>query len=218
MPVSTSVSVPLGVASEIRELIAAGHILPGEQLPEAEYAARFRVSRNSLRESYRLLAREGLVEHFANRGVFVHRPTPEEITDTFRARELLETSVLRHADPDHPALMAMRDAVARARRAALEGDWRVVGSADVHFHEAVVGLADSPILGEFHRSLSARLRLMFGLLGDSRSMHEPFIDRNAQILQLLQEGRNEQAATAMHDYLADALDQIVAAYSMVGNG
>jgi DNA-binding GntR family transcriptional regulator len=211
MPDDTA-TVPEHVAHDIQAMIIAGEIAPGDKLPEAELAARFAVSRSSLREAYRLLARERLVDHIPNRGVFVNRPGLPEVVDVFHVRRLIEPSALAEAGAGHPAVHRMREAVARARTAASEEDWRTVGTADVAFHEAVVALADSPILADLYRSLSAQLRLMFGLLGSPRYMHEQYIDRNAEIAELTAAGRPAEAAEAMHLYLRDAESQIAGAY------
>ena len=48
---------------------------PGVQLSEVALAQQYGVSRNTLREAFRLLARDGLVEHVPHRGVFVRTMT-----------------------------------------------------------------------------------------------------------------------------------------------
>lgn len=205
-------SVPEKAAQALRVLITDGEVSPGDKLPEADLAERLGVSRNTLREVFRLLARERLVEHVPNRGVFVSRPGLPEVFDVFRVRQLIEPEAIAGAAPGHPSLERMRDCVLRARAAAEADDWRAVGTADVTFHEAVIALADSPILADLYRSLAAQLRLMFGLIGSPRYMHEQYIDRNEQIVGLIQRGDSADAAQEMRAYLHDAQEQIVNAY------
>lgn len=207
-----SLSVPEKAAQALRLMITDGEVAPGDKLPEAELAERLGISRNSLREVFRLLARERLVEHVPNRGVFVSRPGLPEVFDVFRVRLLIEPEAIAGAAPGHPLLERMWECVESARSAASAGDWRAVGTADVMFHESVVALSGSPILEDLYRSLSAQLRLMFGLIGSPRYMHEQYIERNARIVELVQTGDPSAAADEMRAYLHDAQEQIVGAY------
>ena len=51
--------------------IMSGRIAPGEHLRQEEVAAQWGVSQTPVREAFRRLESEGLVEHAANRGVIV---------------------------------------------------------------------------------------------------------------------------------------------------
>jgi len=63
----------------LRERIISGEIYPGQHLVEVELATQLKVSRTPLREAFRLLAAEKLVEILPNRGVVVSRLSPDEI-------------------------------------------------------------------------------------------------------------------------------------------
>ncbi len=55
----------------LQEAILAGRLPPGEWLRQQEVAACWGVSQTPVREAFRRLEAEGLVEHVANRGVVV---------------------------------------------------------------------------------------------------------------------------------------------------
>ena len=59
------------VHQALQEGIMSGGIAPGEHLRQEEVAARWGVSQTPVREAFRRLESEGLVEHEANRGVIV---------------------------------------------------------------------------------------------------------------------------------------------------
>ena len=63
----------------LREQIISGVLTPGQHLVEQALASQLSVSRTPLREAFRLLAAENLVEILPNRGVVVARFTAEEI-------------------------------------------------------------------------------------------------------------------------------------------
>ena len=82
------------VSAEVRRAISRGEFAPGQKLNEVALAERFGVSRNTLREAFAMLTAEGLCERIPNRGVFLATPTPEFVTDTFRARAAIEPAAL----------------------------------------------------------------------------------------------------------------------------
>lgn len=59
------------VYQALQEGILSGHIVEGEHLRQEEVAARWGVSQTPVREAFRRLESEGLVDHEANRGVIV---------------------------------------------------------------------------------------------------------------------------------------------------
>ncbi|WP_314088967.1 GntR family transcriptional regulator [Shinella sp. M31] len=189
------------LARHIRTLLISGELSPGQRLSEAAFSERFDVSRNSLREAFRLLTKDGLLRHEANRGVFVTVPSMASVIDIYRVRRMLECGALRQAWQQHPAIRVMRDAVANGQKKRDAGDWVGVGSANMIFHSAIIDLSDSARLTEFYERISAELRLCFGLLNDPEHLHSPFVDMNDAIVTLLEQGKPAEAAAQMETYL-----------------
>lgn len=203
-------------ASRLRTHIIEGGLPPGLRLSEIRLAAELGVSRNTLREVFRLLTREGLLRHEPNRGVFVAVPSMAAIVDIYRVRRLIEVPALAHAWPRHEGVTQMRVAVGKARAARDLHDWRGVGSANMDFHAAVVALTDSARLRVLFAQITAELRLAFGLLDSPERLHGPYIDRNAEILERLVAGHQDQAAALMDRYLDDSERVILEAFARLG--
>lgn len=197
-------STAQAVATVLRSQIAAGRILPGVQLREERIAASLEVSRNTVREAFRLLSQERLVEHALHRGVFVRVVGPEEIRDIYRTRGLVEPLGLSASAADPATLAGVRSVLAQARAAAAEGDWDAVGTADIAFHRQLVAACNSVHLSTMFEGLLAELRLAFLRLADPRGLHEPFLEPNEAVLELLERSDVEGATAQMHDYLATA--------------
>jgi DNA-binding GntR family transcriptional regulator len=191
-------------ADAIRELIVTGRMNPGQRLSEQAVSESLDVSRNTLREAFRILAHEGLLVRRPNAGVAVARPTLADIVDIYRVRRLIEVPVLAAGDPTHPGARAMRDAVDAALAARLGGDWRDIAAANMRFHSGIVALAGSPRLDRVHANLSAELRLSFGLLGDNGAFFDGFVDRNAGLLRRFLAGDADGAAADLNRYLMDS--------------
>ena len=141
--VATTPTLSERVAEQLRGQITQGVYAPGQRLSEQALSESLGISRNTLREVFRMLAKDGLVKHSPNRGVFVAVPSIASIIDIYRVRRLIECQALAQAYPRHPAKKSMREAVEAALKARGEGDWVAVGTANMAFHSAIVRLADS---------------------------------------------------------------------------
>ncbi|MBT1623595.1 GntR family transcriptional regulator [Curtobacterium flaccumfaciens pv. oortii] len=191
-------------ADRLRTLIAAGEFSPGAQLSEERLSDQLGVSRNTLREAFRLLARDRLVEHVFNRGVFVRRLSAEDVADLYAARRVLEEAAVRACSPTSPALDAAAAAVTAARDAATAGDWGAVGTADIRFHSELVRAVPSARIHGLMDGLLAEMRLAFLTTDDPGSFHAEFVDRNDAIVAALRAGDQARASALLADYLDDA--------------
>lgn len=201
------------LADALRQSIIDGDFAPGSRLSEQALAERFEVSRNTLREAFRVLAEQGLIEHVPHRGVSVASPTIADVIDIYRARRVIEGSALRQAEPEHPAVQRMRDSLEESERHLPAGRWREVGSANMAFHTAIVALADSPRLARTYRNLAAELRLVFLEIDDPRALHEPFVRKNRIVLTALLEEGPDAAATALDEYLMKSERVVLGAFA-----
>ena len=203
------------VAEILRSRITEGRLPPGTRLSEEDIGAALGVSRNTLREAFRLLAHERLLVHEFNRGVFVRRLTVDDVHDLYRFRRLVEGGVLRTSPPDAP-LDDVRRAVEEGESAAADGRWGDVGTANMRFHQAVAALARSPRVEEAMRHVLAELRLVFHVMAAPRTFHEPYLAENRRILDLLESGDVEGAAETLERYLTVAEEQLTEAYAATG--
>ncbi|MDX3799857.1 GntR family transcriptional regulator [Streptomyces sp. AK04-3B] len=200
------------VSDILRSRIAEGYFPPGTRLSEDSIGGALGVSRNTLREAFRLLTHERLLVHELNRGVFVRVLTVQDVEDIYRTRALVECAVVRGLGEPPYALDALRAAVTEGQLATLENDWKGLGTANFHFHRELVALAESARTDELMRSVFAELRLAFHLVEDPRRLHEPYLQRNRQILQALEAGDRAEAERLLEVYLADSLERVVEVY------
>jgi DNA-binding GntR family transcriptional regulator len=210
------VSTASKVAQVLRERIAEGDFAPGARLSEESISRALGVSRNTLREAFRLLVRDRLVVHEMNRGVFVRVPSARDIKDLFGLRRILEAAAMQAAGGGD--LTAVLTAVERGEKAAGEGDWAAVATADLHFHRALTALLDSERVDEVMEASMAELRLAFHAVGAVSTFHRPYLRRNRLILDLLAGGQVEDAVQELESYLRDAERQVVAAAAANGQG
>lgn len=201
------------VSDVLRTRITEGFFRPGDRLPESEVARVLGVSRNTLREAFRLLEREHLLVQELNRGTFVRVPTTADVAHLYRMRRAVECSVV--APITSP--LATPDRLAAAVESGCDAlgadDGQALGTANIAFHQALVELAGDPRLDELMRGLFAELRLVFHVMDNPRWYHEPYLPRNEKILAALRAGDGPGAAALLDEYLHDAERQLVEAYS-----
>jgi DNA-binding GntR family transcriptional regulator len=94
------------VADDLRDRIIVGTIPVGARLRQVDVATEFKVSTTPVREAFRTLATEGLVQIDEHRGVVVRRLTLEECVELQELIIVVESDNLLHSVPkiDKPTL------------------------------------------------------------------------------------------------------------------
>jgi DNA-binding GntR family transcriptional regulator len=201
------------VAGILRPRVSAGYFPPGTRLAEEDITGALGISRNTLREAFRLLTHERLLEHKLNRGVFVRVLDMADVLDLYRVRKHVECSVARTVTEPPANLAGIADAVRQGELTLGEQDWRGLGTANIRFHQEIVAVAESPRLDELMRGVLAELRLVFHVMANPRWFHEPYLSRNRDILAALGRGNGVEAEQLLAKYLDDAERQLVEAYT-----
>jgi len=202
------------VAALLRESLIDGAYPPGQRLSEERLCEELGVSRNTLREAFRLLVRDRLLVHQMHRGVFVTLPTSEDVRDLFKARRVLELPALRGAvRPTEEAVRAVGSAVDEGEAARSRREWKRMGTANMRFHQALAGLAGSARVNEFMNQVLAETRLVFHVMDAPREFHAPYLDWNRRIHTLLASDDVGGAADELATYLDTSENQLVTAFT-----
>jgi len=211
-------SVPAAdrVADALRRQIVDGSLEAGVRLTEEVVSAHLGVSRNTVREAFLILASERLVERRANRGVFVAEPTLAMVRDLYAVRDLIEpAAVLWGSAPTLSDFERAAAIIARGRSAVAAGDYVAVRRANQEIHRWVVTLSRSERTIRWFEVCLAEMWLVFHAISDA-TFHVPYVERNAQLVDLLAAGRREDAAAHLRLYLADARADLVARLAEAG--
>jgi DNA-binding GntR family transcriptional regulator len=198
------------VAAELRGEILKGRLLPGSRLKDAQLAAQFQVSRNTLREALRLLVADGLVVTRLHAGSSVRRLSEDDVRDIYRVRRTIEISaVLGSSRATEAQLKALCDALDRTAAAVKQALWQDVGTASLAFHQAIVGLCGSERLDAFFANILAQLRLVFAVMPDESAFQLQWVERDRGIADLLLGGRRADAAADLARYLDDSAALVI---------
>ena len=156
-------SAPEQVATAVTDMIMRGEVGPGEPLPETALADAFGVSRNTIRETIRILERDGLVRHQRHRGAVVAELTEEDVKQVYQVRRILELGAIDRVK-NGVDLDGLGQAL-EAFEATAEGkQWDEIVQADAAFHAAMVGLLQSERIDMFFQSILNELRFALAIL------------------------------------------------------
>lgn len=177
-------TLAVAVADRLRSLIETGSLPPGERLNERTLCEQFQVSRTPLREAFRILASEGLIDLQPKRGARVVDPSASDITDVFDILAAVEgLSGRLAAEKGSAEAHAALAAVHRRMVAAFEaGDMVRYSLESKAAHVAINEAAGNAQLTEIYQRLNAqvqKLRYQSNLEGDNwaRSVadHDGFV-------------------------------------------
>jgi GntR family transcriptional regulator, transcriptional repressor for pyruvate dehydrogenase complex len=212
------------IVDQIRELIAAGRIKPGDRLPpERELAELFKASRNSVRDAIRVLEQMGLIESRQGDGTYVRSVSAEDLAEPLalmllqsrtQMRELWE--VRRVLEPALAEFAAERitdeeleelDAILEAQGRKVEAGY-IALEEDTAFHNGIAEAARNTVMlraldtlvdllrQSRERSLQQRDRPAYSLAGHRR------------ILAALRRRDPEAARTEMLRHLVDIEERV----------
>lgn len=139
----------LDVHARVRAMILSGELKPGEPILQAALARSLNVSRTPMREAFRLLQEEGLIENKPDQRAVVREVDPAEMDGVYTARVMLESVAVsmsvRTATPE--LVGRLEKALARMRRLAADDDIARWQGAHREFHllttEPATSLHDS---------------------------------------------------------------------------
>lgn len=86
-----------GLYSELQKDILSGAIPDGSKLTEQAICKRYNVSRTPVREAFRQLEADGLIEIIPNRGAFATGLSKRDISDLFDLRAVFEVQAVEWA-------------------------------------------------------------------------------------------------------------------------
>jgi len=148
--VAPPASLSQSLAEQISRRIMLGKISLGSWLRQDAVAAEFGVSRTPVREAFRVLAAQGILEMVPYRGALVLGPSPRDIRELSEVRAELEAyaaelAALRIRDDQLVRLRAAEDGFGAAIAAFVnqrddDADGEAVGEAWVRANEAFHGV------------------------------------------------------------------------------
>jgi GntR family transcriptional regulator of gluconate operon len=212
-PLNAPRSLTEDAADRIREQILSGGFRQGEHLVEARIAEQLNVSRGPVREAFKLLRAEGLLEEEPRRGTFVVSLSPGDVREIYGLRAAIEGRAARllATDPAPAAVAELRALLERIDGAIKAGDYAEVFRRDLEFHDGLCRLSGNARLHEVFVRYVPMLRALLRLdervvdsLDDIAMQHHP-------LLEAIAAGDAEAAARHAEEH-SDHAGELIAAY------
>jgi DNA-binding GntR family transcriptional regulator len=168
------------VVSRIRDMIIEGYLAVGERIHEGQLCEQLGISRTPLREALKVLASEGLVDLFPNRGAVVYRLTRKD------ARDMMD--VLAHLE-QMAAPMTCRNA----------SDEEIAGIGRLH-NEMIEFYAASDRLRYFKLNQQIHSRLIALAGNDSLFLVHDILQTRMKRIRFIGDRTEETWAAAVADH------------------
>lgn len=150
-PVGTkSSALPLSsnLFIQLRSDILQGKLKTGEKLTEQRICDEYSVSRTPVREAFRQLELDGLIETIPNRGAFVLGVTQQDILDMYVLRQAYEAIAVQWAieriTPQE--FEQLKEAYEFMEFYTIKKDAEKMLSINMHFHELIYNAAHNKML------------------------------------------------------------------------
>lgn len=190
-------------------------LAPGEVLSEQRLAAEFGLSRTPVREAFKRLENEGLVDVVPQQGTFVSPIRRELVIDAQFARASLECALVRLASQkrtEHDVILLLENLAAQ-ERVASRGEFDALFKLDEEMHEAIAVAAGRPNIWplisdiKIHMDRARKLTL--------RPDHIPtLLKQHKAILDAISAANPDGAEAAMNEHLGfivEHFDDFIAA-------
>ena len=213
-------------AAELRQMIVAGQLRPGEFLPpQQELAARFGVGASTIREAVQTLIAVGLLQSHPGKGTWVREDAgiglihPEAVRSrlgALNARSLAEArSVVEVALSEYAAMRATAADLTRIRAAMTAmresaDDMPAFIRADFEFHLAIADAGHNDLLAQFYHLTRTLFKEVSYELISLPTVQEESIAIQAAVLKAIEEHdpqQARQAAEAHMQYIYRLLEQ-----------
>ncbi|HBI83224.1 MAG TPA: GntR family transcriptional regulator [Alcaligenaceae bacterium] len=201
------------IVSLIKDQILDGRLAPGQRLISTDLVEQLGVSRGPLREAFRQLDAEGLIDVEPNRGAIVRRLGADEVKNLYEIRIALEGFAARLAaekinEGDNRAFL--EDVLHRGRRHRKDPVFSAFVNDNREFHQAIVHLCGNPELGKLIDKYQQPVFMiqLRQIIGTSQVIAHA-LDEHEKIAEGILSGSPEAAYLAMREHLIHSSEQIL---------
>lgn len=216
-PAAPATTLADRIRRELEAEISSGRLEPGSRLDEQEIAVRFGASRTPVREAFRLLAANNLVELRGRQGAVVRSIGAHALIEMFQVMAELEGLCARLAARRASAAQITKIDAIHLRLEALAKPDEVDRFYDVNqeFHEAVYEASCNGFLADQTRRLRNQVAAYRRRVTRMPSRIAATLTEHAAVIEAIRAHDAERAHTAMRDHvnlLGDDLLDFLAAY------
>lgn len=199
------------VFHRIREDILSGKYKEHEELKEVAIGEELGVSRTPVREAFRQLELEGLIQIIPNKGAYVTGITAKDVRDIYMIRSLLEGLCASWATENitEEQMEEMEENVYLAEFHAAKGHLEQIAELDSRFHEILYEACDSKmlehLLKDFHQYVARIRRRTLATTSRGNASNE----EHKQIMEAIKEKNEKKAQELAHVHMINAYENMI---------
>lgn len=199
------------VFQKLREDILSGKYKEHEELKEVAIGEELGVSRTPVREAFRQLELEGLIQIVPNKGAYVTGITAKDVKDIYMIRSLLEGLCARLATEKITTeqMEEMEENIYLADFHAQKGHMDQMAELDNRFHDILYEACDSKLLEhtlkDYHQYV---LRVRQKTLSNN-TRGRASNDEHRQIMEAIKAGDADKAEQLANRHMINAYDNMV---------
>jgi len=200
-------------ADRLRELIEQGKLAPGARLNERVLTAQLGVSRTPLREAFKVLATEGLVELLPNRGAAVTQLDPARLSEALVVMGALEALAgeLACANATDAQLNEIRALHYEMLAYHARGDLAGYFKFNQAIHLKLVKYSGNATLYTLYRQLNGNVRRARYMANLSKERWDAAVREHDEFLAALGRRDVKRIRALLSDHLAHKLASVLAA-------
>ena len=213
---SNSFSLTDEIADVVRERILKGEFEIGEKIKENQIATELRVSRTPIREAFKILENEGLIDYVPNRGCFAKGFTKQDVEDIYAVREALEALALNWAVDriTEKEIAALEEQCDLMEFYTKKKDRKKVLEMNSSFHDIIYASARSRFLAQVLRSYKEYIDKTRKSIFYEQSYLESILVEHRAILDAIKDRDKERAAAAMTKHLMSSQKRAEAVWNL----
>ncbi len=212
-------TLPAAVANRLRNLITEGELPAGTRLNERELCDRLGVSRTPLREAFRLLSAEGLVQIQPNRGAQVVALSAADIRESFEVMSALEAlsgelACQRITDEEVAEIKALTfEMLACHARKDMPAYYRLNHS----IHNLINRAARNRLLSQVYATLNLRIQNLRFRSNFDQAKWDKAAREHAEMVELLAARDGARLAAILRGHLKQKADTVLDGLGAVKN-
>lgn len=199
------------VFHKLREDILSGRYEEHEELKEVAIGDEMGVSRTPVREAFRQLELEGLIQIIPNKGAYVTGITEKDVKDIYMIRSGLEGLCARWATEHitREQLEEMEENVYLAEFHAGKGHLEQLAELDNRFHEIMYEACDSKILEHELKDLHQYVLRVRKKTLSNANRGPKSNEEHKEIMEAIRAGEAELAGELAHRHMMNAYENMV---------
>lgn len=200
-------------ADTLRQLILTEQLAPGMAISERDLAEGLGVSRTPLKEAFRTLELEGLIEFGPTRRLRVADPSFDELVQQIQVLAALESLAgeLACTQATDKEIARVSDLCDRMTNAPEDVDDLVYFKWDMSFHRTIIVASRNEPLIATHAQYNARLWRARFISSKKRTLRDSTLGQHIDIVTALRRRDGPETARQMRRHLETAIVNIKAA-------